>query len=230
MFEKWMDVLTQVELFLGIEEHDLADMLLCLMPKLSKYKKGETLAIAGDPFQGIGIVLEGEILIAKENAAGSRVILSKMPPGNIFGEMIAFSHVKAWPATIFATEDTTVLFVEPTRIVSSCEQLCDCHTLLILNMLKIVSKRALVLNRKVEYLAIKSMREKIASYLMEQYKKCQKNTFMIPLNRNELADFLNVSRPSMSRELAKMKEEGIIDYYKSSFKIIDKEGLINCIS
>lgn len=230
MFKKWLDILARVELFETIEEHDLEDMLICLKPKLVQYKKGETVAIAGDPFKGVGIVLEGEVLIAKENAVGNRVILNKMPAGNIFGEMIAFSHIPAWPATIFVTDHATIMFIEPNRIVSSCGQQCDCHTILILNMLKIVSKRALLLNRKVEYLAIKSMREKIAAYLMEQYKQCQKNTFMIPLNRNEMADFLNVSRPSMSRELAKMKDEGMIDYYKSSFKIIDKDGLINCIS
>jgi CRP-like cAMP-binding protein len=92
-------------------------------------------------------------------------------------------------------------------------------------MLGIISEKALMLNRKVEYLAIKSMRAKISTFLLEQYKKTGKTTFMIPLNRNELADFLNVSRPSMSREMCRMKEEGIIDFHRASIRIINPDAL-----
>ncbi|PKM94287.1 MAG: transcriptional regulator [Firmicutes bacterium HGW-Firmicutes-1] len=229
MYNKWESTLTKVELFQDINDIQLDSMLSCLKPKISYYKKGENIAIAGDRFEGIGIVLEGEIMITKENAAGNRVILTKLQKESIFGEMIAFSHVNVWPATVIVLEDCSIMFIEPNKIIGSCQQACSSHTTLILNMLKIISKRALVLNRKVEYLAIKSMREKISTFLLEQFNMTGKTTFMIALNRNELADFLNVSRPSMSREIAKMKDEGILDYYKSSFKIVNLELLKACI-
>ncbi|PKM52245.1 MAG: transcriptional regulator [Firmicutes bacterium HGW-Firmicutes-7] len=229
MYKKWTSTLLKVELFRNINELELNGMLTCLKPKISHYKKGETIAIAGDPFEGIGIVLLGEVMITKENAAGNRVILTKLQKESIFGEMIAFSHMNTWPATVVVLEDCSIMFIESNKIVGSCEQSCNSHTTLILNMLRIISKKALVLNRKVEYLAIKSMREKISTFLLEQFNIAEKNTFMIALNRNELADFLNVSRPSMSREIAKMKDEGILDYYKSTFKIINMELLKDCI-
>lgn len=229
MYNKWESTLSNVELFQDINGIELENMLTCLKPKISHYKKGENIAIAGDPFEGIGIVLVGEVMITKENAAGNRVILTKLQKESIFGEMIAFSQMNVWPATVIVIEDCSIMFIEPNKIIGSCEQACNSHTKLILNMLKTISKRALILNRKVEYLAIKSMREKISTFLLEQFNVSGKNTFMIALNRNELADFLNVSRPSMSREIAKMKDEGIIDYYKSSFKIINLELLKACI-
>ena len=83
----------------------------------------------------------------------------------------------------------------------------------------------MMLNKKVEYLTIKSMRGKISTYLLEQYRREGDVNITLPLNRNELSDFLNVSRPSMSREMSKMKDEGIIDFHLTAVKIRNIEGL-----
>ncbi len=229
MYQQWQDVLLQVELFGNINGQQLENMLSCLRPTVNHFMKNENITLAGEPFEGIGIILSGEVLVTKENAAGNRMILAKLQKGHIFGEMIAFSNINVWPATVVALEECFVMYIAPNKIIGNCEAVCPSHTALILNMLKIISKKALLLNRKVEYLAIKSMREKISTFLMEQYAMTGKSTFMLALNRNELADFLNVSRPSMSREIAKMKEEGIIDYYKSSFKIVSLDLLKKCL-
>ena len=95
-------------------------------------------------------------------------------------------------------------------------------------MLKIISEKALMLNRKVEYLALISVRQKIATYLLEQYKITKSKTFLLPLNRQELAEFLNVSRPSLSREMCRMRDEGIIDFHMSTIKILDLDVLKEC--
>ena len=92
-------------------------------------------------------------------------------------------------------------------------------------MLKVVSNRALMLNKKLEYLSIKSLRGKISTYLLEEQKKEGNTTFQLNLNRNELADFINVSRPSLSRELGKMRDEGLIDFHSTAIKINDFEAL-----
>ena len=85
------------------------------------------------------------------------------------------------------------------------------------------------LNWKLELLTLKGMREKLASYLLKTSLEKGSNTFQIPLNRTELADFLNVSRTSMCRELTRMKNEGLIDLYGRSFKILNKERLAECL-
>ena len=82
-----------------------------------------------------------------------------------------------------------------------------------------------MLNKKVEYLTIKSMRGKISTYLLEQYKRTGDKNIILSLNRNELSDFLNVSRPSMSREMCKMRDEGLIDFHLTEFEILDIESL-----
>lgn len=225
MYEKWVGVLSKTLLFKDIQPEHLMSMAACIQPKICHYKKHEYIAIVGDNYKGIGIILSGSASVMKENAAGNRVIISWLDESDMFGEMAAFSSLTKWPASVQAQEAVTALFIPGEKIVGSCPNACAGHKKLIVNMLKIISEKALILNKKVDYLSIKSMRGKISTYLLEQQKKADSLIFMIPMNRNELADFLNVSRPSMSREMSRLRDEGIIDYYMSSVKIKDLETL-----
>lgn len=225
IFDVKASVLPETLLFEGIEKDDLALMLDCLEPRICDYKKDEFITMAGDAFESVGILLKGKAAVIKETFAGNRVVIAILQPGDMFGEMVVFSKNPVWPSTVIAQEDCTVFFLSGNKITGQCDKVCPWHKTLILNMLKIVSERALVLNKKVEYLTIKSMRGKISAFLLDQYKKTGKNIFVLPMNRNNMADFLNVSRPSMSREMSRMKDEGIIDYHRSTIKIKDVEAL-----
>jgi CRP-like cAMP-binding protein len=225
MFQKWLTVLATCTLFQGINSEEIKRVLGCFNPRISSYAKNECITVEGEKFNGIGIVLEGEVLVAKENAAGNRVIIEINGPGKLFGEIAAFSGNGVWPATVVAQGACAAMLLPPEKMVNSCERSCANHKLLIMNMLRIISSKAMMLNRKLEYLAIKSMRGKISTFLLEQFQITGKTTFMIPLKRNELADFLNVSRPSLSREMGRMREEGLIDFHQASIKIKDIEAL-----
>lgn len=228
MYEEWMDVLNKTDLFNNINKEELLGMLYCLSPKIKKYEKNEIISMEGHDIGGIGVVLSGSLTISKDSFDGSRVIISKLLPGDMFGEIAAFSERRLWPATVEAQSEAHVMFMPPEKIVGSCQNACLSHRLLIMNMLKIVSNKAMNLNKKIEYLSIKSVREKICKFLMEQYKKQKSTTLHLDMNRNEMSDFLNVTRPSLSREMSVMKDEGIIDYYRSSIKILDLDKLGSC--
>ncbi len=225
MFKKWIEKLSVCTLFQGISPDELNIMLECLNPKVNRYKKNEFITISGDQFIGVGVILSGEVVVTKEDVAGNRVIIDLLGPGEMFGEMAAFSGKRLWPATVVAQSICTVMFLPTEKIVDGCEKLCNSHRLLVMNMLQIISDKALLLNKKLEYLAIKSIRGKISTFLLEQYKKAGKAMFVIPLKRNELADFLSVTRPSLSREMCKMRDEGIIDFHRASIRIKDVEAL-----
>jgi CRP-like cAMP-binding protein len=225
----YYDIISQSPLFRGIEAQDIMSLLDCLKHKECTYNKHEFITIEGHSFEGLGIILKGQVSVAKENAAGKRIMLTILEPGDMFGEMVAFANISVWPATVEALQSCTVLFLSSERIVGTCKTVCPRHTMVIRNMLQIISARALLLNKKVEYLSIKSMRGKISTYLLEQYQKSGKSIFMLPIKRNELAEFLNVSRPSMSREMCRMRDEKIIDFNMASIKIINLEALKKCL-
>jgi CRP-like cAMP-binding protein len=225
MLERYTDVLAKTTLFNNIETDDLITMLACLKPKINKFYKNGLIAAAGEKFENMGIILSGEAVVIKENAAGNRTIMSILKPGDLFGEVVVFSHKSIWPATIVAQKPCLVMFLPRQKILGQCENVCSWHRTIIENMLKLISDKTLILNKQVEYLSMKSMRGKISSYLIEQYEKAGETRFIIPMMRNELADFLNVSRPSMSREMGRMRDEGVIDFHKSSFHIKDIAAL-----
>jgi len=225
LLDKWYDVIQRCKLFENIILQDIKTMLECLAPRTAAFKKGALAARPGEPMEGLGILLEGCVAVQKENADGTRMIIHILTPGEMFGEMALFAQERRWPATIAVQEDSVILFIPPEKIVGRCTQACYFHNQLTANMLKIVSEKALRLNRKVEYLSIKGMREKLCTYFWELHKQSGKFIFQLPMNRTELADFLNVSRPSMSREMCRMRDEGLIDFHLSTIKILKRDQL-----
>ncbi|MBS7525730.1 Crp/Fnr family transcriptional regulator [Fusibacter paucivorans] len=220
-----LETLQRTPIFDGITAKEISDMLSCLNPRIYAYEKGETIATSEDDFFGLGIILEGIVLVAKESLAGNRMIMSVLRQGDMFGEMACFSPNPKWPANISSQTEAEVLFISPERVISQCEKLCAGHQRLIRNLLRIMSTKAMLLNRKVDYLTLKTLRGKLCAFLIEEYKRSGSMMFMLQMNRDEIADFLNVTRPSVSRELGKMRDEGLIDYHKATFKILDYDKL-----
>jgi CRP-like cAMP-binding protein len=225
LLRKIDDELRKSPLFKEINDEELSSLLYCLKPKIYMYKRNDYITIAGNKFDSIGILLQGEATVNKENTSGNRTMMTMLRPGDMFGEVLVFSDQAFWPSTIQAQKACKVLFLSRNRIIGECEKVCPWHKMLIQNMLRIVSEKALILNRKVEYLTINGIREKISTFLLEQYKNSGNSTFTLPMKRKELAEFLNVSRPSLSREMCRMRDEGIIDFHMATVKIIIPERL-----
>ncbi|HEX3043272.1 MAG TPA: Crp/Fnr family transcriptional regulator [Bacillota bacterium] len=225
MFHKWNSILSKCPLFQNIPPEELPGMLKCLKAHLKKYRKSEIIVLEGHPLEGIGILLAGAGAVTRESINGGRVMMLLLAPGDIFGEIAAYAEEGRWPATVMAQEESEVLFLPVGRIPSNCERQCSGHRLLLQNMLRIISNRALLLTQKIDYLTRKSLREKIAAYFLDESQRTGQTTFRLPLNRNELADFLSASRPGLSREMARMRDEGLIEFHKESVKIKDIQGL-----
>lgn len=219
MYNEFTSVLISSPIFRGISPEALDAMLDCLKPKIQRYKTREIVAVCGQPFHGVGIVANGKVALTRETYSGNRIILDILNAGEIFGEMVAFSASKVWPATVIAQEDSYILFLPPDKIVGNCANVCPAHSKLITNMLNIISNKALMLNRRIEHLSARNIRSKISRYLLDLCRQTGDTDFTIPMKRHELAGYLNIPRPSLSREMARMRDAGIIEFEGSSVKI-----------
>lgn len=226
MYDKWISFLNKNKLFQGISESELLAMLNCLKPVIRDYFKDELIASEGDKLSHIGIILQGTAKVLKENSEGNSVIVSLLKPQDMYGEIAAFSEKGVFPSSVYAQGNIKVMLLEPNKLIGTCENSCSFHKNLIFNLLKIISTKALMLNRKVEYLSKKTLRGKLKAFLLEEERK-NGDIFLLPMNRDELADFLNVTRPSLSRELCAMRDEGLIEFSKSKIKILDREALLD---
>ena len=227
---QYIPLLKRCVLFSNIDEKDIPSLLSCVSASKKNLEAGETIFFNGDQVNYVGIVLSGTLAINKENPAGDTHILDFVEPTQLFGEVIACTKDRVSPVTVCAKEASTVMLIPYERIIITCGHACSFHHQIIKNMLMLVSEKNRKLNLKLELLAIKGMREKLATYLLYESKRQQSLMFQVVPNRTELAEYLNVSRSSMSRELGRMKDLGLIDYHQNSFKIISREGLTNCIS
>jgi len=227
--EKDFGLLSKCALFKNVKEEDIGNLLACLNSYTKNYKNDEYVFFAGNEVNHIGVLLSGSAELIKENFAGSRHIMAFLGQGQIFAEGIVCTKERLSPVTIRIKEDSKILFIPYERVTMSCGNSCTFHIQLIQNMMMILGEKNYSLNTKIELLTLKGMREKIAAYLLSESKDNNSMNFQVVPNRNELAQYLNVSRTSMCRELARMKEEEILDYYQNSFKILSIEALKECL-
>jgi CRP-like cAMP-binding protein len=212
MYGEWTSALQSSLLFRSIDKESLTIMLDCLKPKIRRYKQREIIVTRGQPFQGVGIIARGMVSLTKETYSGNRIVMGILGAGDIFGETVAFSNDRVWPMTVIAHEDCVSLFLPPDKITGACSNICSSHSTLIVNMLQILSNRTSMLDRKIEHLSARNIRGKISSYLLDIYSRNNDKTFTIPMKRHELADYLNIPRPSLSREMGLMRDAGMIKF------------------
>lgn len=221
MYTQFTETLMKSRLFTGIQPENLNHLLGCLRPTISNYGKNEVVAAEGTKLRGIGIVLDGALNISKTSLTGNRILLGTAEPGELFGENAAYSDGCVWPANVESQTNSQVMFIKPESIVDQCQHACMWHGKLQRNMLSILSARAIKLTRKIEYLAIKGLRAKICTYLYNIHIKTGKKEFNLPLKKYELAEFFNTARPSLSREMINLREEGVIDFTGGRIKLLD---------
>lgn len=220
IMEKYFEVLRQCVLFEQIEDENLVAILGCLGAKCYSYRKNQTILREGDSANLIGIVLKGKAQIVRIDYYGNRSIVAMIEPTQIFGESFACADEKKMPVDIVASEDSEILMVDCQRVIHSCSNACDFHRQIIFNLLKIVAKKNIMFNQKIEITSKRTTREKLLTYLLQQAKKTGSDEFSIPYDRQELADYLEVDRSGLSVEIGKLKKEGIIENRKNIFKML----------
>lgn len=226
---EYIKIIKSSPLFHQIEDAFLSHTLSCLNVQVKQYPSNDYVFFQEDIIDYIGIVLQGELELLKETYSGNRHIIAILQQSDLFGEGIVCTKNRHSPVTVRTKTDSVILCIPYKNIITTCESSCSFHHQLIYNMMTILGEKNYILNHKIDLLMHKGMKEKIATYLLNIAKHQQSNDITLPMNRNDMAEYLNVSRPSMSRELGRMREEGLIDYHKNKFTILDKDGLIDCI-
>ena len=220
--QEYFVILQNCPLFAGITSGELKGMLACLGAGVRRFGKEETVFAEGAPAREIGILLSGAVQICRVDYFGNRSILANIAPGQLFGESFACAGVEELPVQVVALEESRVLHIDCSRLLRSCSNACTFHHRLIYNLMHVVAGKNLVFHQKLEILSKRTIREKLLSYLSSQAQTQNTHYFEIPLGRTELAEYLCVDRSALTRELAKMREEGLIDYDKNCFRIKER--------
>jgi len=208
------------QLFSGIGKEDLTSMLQCTGYHTGKFLKGQILSLADGVIRYVGIVLSGSVDMVMEDIWGNKTLLVRMGRNELFGESFACGNGDNPVVTFLVSENAEVLFIPFHKIMHTCSMACEFHHRLVENMVRIIADKNRELMRKVEVVSKKTLREKILAYLSIQAQSRNARYFEVPLGRVELAEYLCADRSALTRELANMKADGLIDYDKNTFRIL----------
>ncbi len=178
--------------------------------KIEVYSDGNIIFNKNDIPQNLHVLLEGEVCICNFDENGAKqVVTNIMAKGDTFGEVFLFVDTK-YEHTAIASGDAKVLKI-PRNIALQNHKISQA-------LISIFAKKAYVLNKRVQILYCKTLREKLNLYF--ELNKNEFNIVKISQTRDALADYLNVTRPSLSRELMNMQRDGLISIEKTEIKLM----------
>ncbi len=219
-----IEILKSSTLFKGFGQEEIEDLLSLDFCSIREVKKDSYIFHQGDRPEYMYVLLEGSVQVEKIDINGKRVIVNIFTrPGTVFAEVYLYLGDHNYDYGCLAREDTRCLeiskdfFKEDSLVQKKVTQ----------NMLEILSNKAFYLNQKLLIMGSFSLKQKIANYLLQKLEGSREVGLVY--NREELADFLGTTRPSLSRELSNMEKEGLIRVKKGSIEVVSLEGLENII-
>ena len=200
--ENYLPLLQSTSLFAGLEAEALRVLLGEVGAVLRTYSRGETLVLAGQSNRRVGVVLSGAIEAYHPAASGARLPISQMGPGGVFGDVLGGSSLSS-PVTVMASAPCEVLLVPYEKLLLPGAD--PARQRVLQNLVRTISDKYFLLSSEAEV--------------------HHSLTFTIPYSRIQLADYLNCDRSALSRELSLMQRDGLLETYKSSFKLLEPDAL-----
>jgi len=211
--------LQKLRLFSGMTEGEISAALPALHAREKQIGKGRALLCAGDVTDRLGLVLEGSVTIESNDAWGNRSILSHVGKGQIFAETYALLDGEPLLVDVVTNEDCRILFLR----TGSARELASLSVpwafKFTTNLLAISALKNLHLSGRSFHTAPKTVRGRVMAYLNTVSLQAKSREFDIPFDRQQMADYLNVDRTALSKELGRMQDEGLIRTKKKHFVI-----------
>ncbi|MGL4772930.1 MAG: Crp/Fnr family transcriptional regulator [Clostridium sp.] len=215
-----IEVLKNTCLFKGVSEEEIKKIIILEKCEMRKYKKGQIIANQGEKCKCLSVVLSGMAVIQTIYENGKVLTLANFKESDVFAEALLFSKEYEYPATVMCLEDCEILSLPKKTVLSIIQQ----NTKFTENILELLSQKIVLLNRKINLVELDTIRRKICKILLDNYKRNSTLVYGIK-SKKDMADELGIPRPSLSRELIAMKDEGLIEVTLKSIKIIDLEKL-----
>ena len=210
-------ILSQSPIFRGISPEELADLFSQIHFQVKTYQKNDIITIGGDICDRLLIIQQGSVKAEMTNYSGKTIKIEDMTAPWPLATAFLFGKENRFPVTVSATSDVEMVSIPKPEFV----KLLQLNTLILNNYLNTISTRAQFLSKKLEFLSFKTIKQKIAHYLLEKAGE-RLQTVDIQQSQGQLAEMFGVTRPSLARTLGEMCQEGLIETDRRSIKILDK--------
>lgn len=215
--QRIIEVIKQCRLFNHLSEEELTTIINGKEASYKQYSSNDIIFMEDEPCNHLSVVITGKVEIQKLDSDGNILIVASLEEGDVFGENLLFGDRNQYPMSVVCKNSSYVLHISKAYIYELCEK----DHIFMRQMFRILSNKAIVLSSKLKQVSMKSLRQMICNYLFNIYKNTGKLTIELNMSKKEWAEKLGVQRPSLSRELINMKEDGFIDYDRKTITILD---------
>lgn len=205
--------------FNGITEEEYKELNALGCTRRASYKKENAVFRTGDLTREFGILLSGELHIENIDLWGTRIILHNISEGETFAETYALSGIPMM-VDVTASRDSQILFLDLSKMLDQKNSSRSWHTKFLQNLLQISAAKNIAWSGRMLCISSRNIRTRIMTYLSAEAVRSGSREIVISFNRQQMADYLNVDRSALSRELGKMREEGILEFRKNRFRLI----------
>lgn len=208
-------------LFKGLKEEEIREIVNVINYSLKKYKKNEIIAQEEDDCDSLGLIIEGKIVIERLYPSGKEIIMKSLKGGDVFGEALIFSEFNKYPATVLSRENSSILYLTKSEII----KLFSFNPMFMENFMGLLSEKVIILNNKIKSLSLKTVKQKVVDYILQECISQKTNTIKLKGSKEDLALYIGIPRPSLSRELIKLRDEGLIEFDRHNINVLDMENI-----
>jgi CRP/FNR family transcriptional regulator, dissimilatory nitrate respiration regulator len=215
--ESHISFLKLTDLFKDFSSETLLEVFTENNHKISKYEKNQIIHFEGEKCLSWDLILKGNIIIQKIDEKGNVLTVTQFNAGNNVGGNLLFSKNFYYPMNVIAKVETLILHLDKGLVL----QLCQMNENFLLHFLACISDKTYILTNKINSITMKSIRESIVDFLNYEYYSQNKSTIKLNMTKKELAELFGIQRTSLSRELSKMKKEGLLSFNARTITIKD---------
>lgn len=221
--ERYGAVLLRAPLFGGFDETSLERLLEATGARVSRRARGEYFIMQGDERPDVFVVVEGRAAGESVTAQGAASTVNEFVPGDEFGDLLSGSREHS-PVSVVAQVSCAAVRLSFERLFSASGASAE-RALVVRNLVAITAEKYFSLSRRVSLLLEPRLRRRAAGYLLALASQKGSDSFSVPHDREGMARYLGCERSALSRELSRMKRDGLIDCCKAAFKLLDREAL-----
>jgi len=214
--KNYLGLLKQIDLVKSFDTNQLASLLQAKGNKVNSYEKNNIVHFVGEVCENLEIILSGEVVVERIDESGKLMTIAEFFNGDILGGNLLFSKNPYYPMTVTAKKATIILEISKIQLFDLFAGSLD----FLKSYLEYISDHSVILGDRIKHYVNRTIRECIMSYLDYESKKQDSNTIKMEITKKALAERIGVQRTSLSRELARMRDEGLIEFNSNSIKLV----------
>ena len=212
--------LSEAPLFKGVSTIDIEVILSAVPYRIRKFKTGALISQGGEPVNSLMIVTSGTVKGEMVDDAGKVIKIEDIPAPGALATAFIFGNRNRFPVNVIAISDAEIMSIEKPDFL----KLLMGNDIILINFLDMISNRSQFLSEKIKFLNFKTIKGKLAHYILQKAEN-NKSTIILDMTQNTLADFFGVARPSVSRALGELEQDGFIEASGKNIRILNKKGL-----